>query len=248
MMKPKIDDVIEYVKAGEDDRQMEKMLDLHPDGQEFLKQARFICKMLQDQAESADDRGLAASFDIAASSAKSADMRSVESMLVRDELTFYQEAPLRRRPKRSPSIGNMIDGEGQRSEDLGTLEIATEGKQVDLSYAPSTAVMDRYGKPYLLKYHAAQKDIEGIQIRGSEFTISIQDSLPSGEPMTLRMTSRTQQMPARNLGLIYMPDSGPFVRFRTDDEGIVELPVPDQPGTLRIESGIPQLLHITLKK
>ena len=123
-----------------------------------------------------------------------------------------------------------------------------EDDQVTLSYAPSTAVMDRYGKPYLIKYFAAQKDIEGIQIRGSEITISIQDSLPSGEPMPLRMTSRTQQMPARNLGLIFMPDTGPFVRFKTDKEGVVELPVPDQPGTLRIETRAPQILHIKLNK
>ena len=47
MMKPNFDDVIEYVKAGEDDPEMEEMLDLHPDGQELLKQARFICKVLR---------------------------------------------------------------------------------------------------------------------------------------------------------------------------------------------------------
>ena len=34
MMKPKFDDVIDYVKAGEDDPEMEEMLHLHPDGQE----------------------------------------------------------------------------------------------------------------------------------------------------------------------------------------------------------------------
>ena len=34
MMQPNFDDVIDYVKAGEDDLDMGKMLDLHPDGQE----------------------------------------------------------------------------------------------------------------------------------------------------------------------------------------------------------------------
>ena len=46
MMMPKFIDVIEFVKDGQSDPEMEETLRLHPDGQELLKQARFICKML----------------------------------------------------------------------------------------------------------------------------------------------------------------------------------------------------------
>ena len=43
MMKPKFDDVLDYVKDGEVDPEMSELLDLDPDGQELLKQARFFC-------------------------------------------------------------------------------------------------------------------------------------------------------------------------------------------------------------
>ena len=61
MMKPNFDDVIEYVKAGENDPDMEETLRLHPDGQELLKQARFICAVLRRLHGKADDGDLAAS-------------------------------------------------------------------------------------------------------------------------------------------------------------------------------------------
>jgi len=247
MMKPKIDDVIEYVKAGEDDRQMEKMLDLHPDGQEFLKQARFICRMLQDQAESKDTGGLAAGFGSAKLESPVA-MHSAESMLVRDELTFYQEAPLRRRAKRSPSIGDMIEGEGQRSEDLGTLEFVVEVDQVVLSYEPSEAVVRRRARQSRApKVAATQMDFEGILIHGRGYMVSVPDTLAGDESVTIRVTRNTNNLPVKNLGLIFMPDSGPFMRVETDSEGRAELPLPAQSGTLRIESGIPHHLHIKLK-
>ena len=245
MMKPKIDDVIEYVKAGEDDRQMEKMLDLHPDGQEFLKQARFICRMLQDQAESKDTGGLAAGFGSAKLESPVA-MHSAESMLVRDELTFYQEAPLRRRARRSPSIGDMIEGEGQRSEDLGTLEFVVEVDQVVLSYEPSEAAARRTRKSRSQKA-AKQMDFEGILIHGRGYTLTVPDTLAGDESVTIRATRNTSNLPVKNLGLIFMPDSGPFVRIETDSGGVAELPLPAQSGTLRIESGIPHHLHIKLK-
>lgn len=249
MMKPKFDDVIEYVKAGEDDRQMEKMLDLHPDGQEFLKQARFICRMLQRQSESKGTGGLAAGLGSFAAKLESPVMRhSEESMHVRDTLTFYQEAPLRRRAKRSPSIGDMIEGEGQRSEDLGTLEFISEGGQIALSYEPSEAVVRRGArKPRSLKVDATQMDFEGILIYGRGYVVSVPDTLASDKPVTIRVTRNTTNLPVKNLGLIFMPDSGPFMRVETDSDGRAELPVPEQSGTLRFESRIPHLLHVKIK-
>ena len=56
MMKPTFDDVIEYVRTGEDDPELKKLLDHHPDGKELLKQARFICRMLERKAGKDKDK------------------------------------------------------------------------------------------------------------------------------------------------------------------------------------------------
>ena len=37
MMKPTFDDVIEYVRAGEDDPALKELLDAHPDGPELVQ-------------------------------------------------------------------------------------------------------------------------------------------------------------------------------------------------------------------
>ena len=248
MMKPKFDDVIEYVKAGEGDPAMEKMLHLHPDGQELLKQARFICKMLQRQSESKGDGGVAANFmDV---SVGFDQLRIADSSEVLREpeqrRTFYQSAPKRVRSKRSNSINRMIESAGRNAEGLGRLEFATDGEHVTLTYKPSDAVMDRFGKPRL-KYLAAQMDFEGIQMHGLRITLSLPSTLAKNEPVAIRVASSLKNTPARRVDLIFMPDSGPFLRIQTDRDGIAKLPVPDQPGILRIETPIPQLLHIKIK-
>ena len=55
MMQPSFDDLIEYVRAGETDPEMQELLAGNPDGQELLKQARFICKVLQDRYGASGD-------------------------------------------------------------------------------------------------------------------------------------------------------------------------------------------------
>ena len=57
MMQPRFDDLIEYVRAGETDPEMQELLAGNPDGQELLKQARFICKVLHDRYGASGDIG-----------------------------------------------------------------------------------------------------------------------------------------------------------------------------------------------
>ena len=168
MMKSEFDDVIEYVKAGENDPEVEKMLHLHPDGQELLKQARFICKMLQRQSESTDDGDIAASLHKIVGGVEGvADLRSMEYLgAKRPRRTFYQEAPLSIRASQSLSISRKIKGGERDVEDLGTLELAMEGKQVALSYDPSEVVVRRTRKILSPKAATAQTDDEGILVHG----------------------------------------------------------------------------------
>ena len=58
MMKPKFDDILDYVRRGEKDLKLRKTLALHPDGEELLKQARFMLRalgMLDDSRPSAPE-------------------------------------------------------------------------------------------------------------------------------------------------------------------------------------------------
>ena len=47
MMKPNFDDILDFVRRGEKDPKLRKTLDLHPDGEELVKQARFMLKALR---------------------------------------------------------------------------------------------------------------------------------------------------------------------------------------------------------
>ena len=250
MMKLKFEDVLDFVRAGDEDPHMEKMLQFHPDGPELLKQAKFICKMLERQADSVDDGDLVGG--IAEDAGDMHDITAWESIAVMDEPSpmreYFQGMPRRTLASKSSSINQLVERASGSREELGTLVITVEGEQTTLSYDPSTAVMDRYGKPYLLKNLAAQKDIDGIQIRGRLITMFLPDSVQTDRPLTIRVSRNLKQMPARRLEFIFMPDRGPFVRGSTDRDGIVELPMPKRSGILRIDSKRPQLLHIELKK
>jgi len=241
MMKPKFDDVLEYVRAGEEDPDMREMLQHNPDGQELLKQARFICKMLQHQSESRDGGDVAADLgDVAAAFSRSEDMASVQRMREPPaSRTFYQAEIPRSRPRKKPSLEYLIENEGRKSEDLGTLEYALEGEQVELSYMPSATA---------IKLVAALADSESIQIPARRYTLSLPHTQPADEPVVIRVAHRMKNIPAKSVNLIFMPESGPFVRLRTDSNGLLPMRLPDQPGTLRIETPIPQLLRIQPKE
>jgi len=241
MMKPKFDDVIDYVKAGEDDPDIGKMLDLHPDGQELLKQARFICKMLQHQSESRDAGDTAADFgDVAAAFNQVADMAPSRSISERPaSRTFYQGPLLGSRPDQPSALETLIEREGRRSEDLGTLEYVIEGEQVTFSYEPSKTAM---------KFFKGLAESDGIQIPARRYALFLPRTQPADEPVVIRVAHRMKNIPARKLNLIFMPESGPFVRLRTDSNGLLPMRLPEQPGTLRFVTPIPQLLRIQPKK
>ena len=250
MMKPKFDDVLEYVKDGEVDPEMSELLDLDPDGQELLKQARFICKVLRERYGESGDVGIAAAADMAWG-----DMRADSSMMLESAeseepitRTFYQSAPLRKpRRKRSPSLDRILAGIDSERQDLGTLSFAVGEERMSASYQPSATVAP-YSKKFEGKSPELQLGLLGVQIQSMSINISLPKSIAVGDPITLQLSRSLRQMPARYLGLVFMPDTGPFVRLRCDDQGSANLPEPIQSGILRIETDEPHFLRIKVEE
>ena len=238
MMKPTFDDVIEYVRTGEDDPELKKLLDHHPDGKELLKQARFICRMLERKAGKDKDKSgpAIAALEDSFGRMEEADLLAMEPA----RKAFGTAGPGWAR--------SYIGREDTTVVELGTLEIAAEGERVALSYRPSKAVMERYGRPSLLKYMAAQSRVEGIFVRGHAIQLSLPRTVPAGERLTVHLSHGARQMPARGREVIFMPETGPFLKLKADEDGRIDMPVPEQPGTLRIDTGITELLGIRLKQ
>jgi len=250
MMKPNFDDVLEYVKAGEIDPEMRELLDHNPDGQEWLKQARFICKVLRDRyGESGDIRNVA---DAVTAWGGSDELAAMKSESIKSEeprsRTFYQSAPFRtsrrRRPTPIASLLALIESERQK---LGTLTFAVDEQRARVSYQPSE-IVSSYTEKFLRKVPTSQLGLLGVQIQSMDVNISLQESTSVGDPITLRLSRSLRQMPARYLDLIFIPESGPFVRIRSNEEGDAELPAPIQSGILRIETDEPHFLHIKVER
>jgi len=250
MMKPNFDEVLEYVRAGEIDPEMQESLDHNPDGQELLKQARFICKVLRDRyGESGVSRKVA---DV---DAAWGDLHEVAAMKEESTLsevprirTVYQSAPFReprrRRPTPIATLLAHIESERQR---LGTLSFVVDERRVSVSYQASEIVAS-YTKKFRGKIPKSQLGLLGIQIQSMDLNISLQESISVGEPITLHLSRSLRQMPARYLDLIFMPESGPFVRIQSNDVGDAELPAPIQSGILRIETDELHFLQIKVEK
>ena len=239
MMTPKFEDVVDYVRTGEDDPEMKELLAQHPDGPELLKQARFIARNLQRKAEESDPFGMVADMDMVADSLE-------EPAAMMESRTFDESSmPAKRRrsmlPARSPTGDKTRDG-----EDLGTLELLSEGDRVTLSYEPSEEATSYFGK-LLPEFAPAPSETQGIEIRGYGIRLSLPDSVTADQALAVRMAYGSRQMPAAGAKVIFMPESGPFVRFEADRDGLVQMPVPEEPGTLRIEAGATQILHIQPK-
>jgi hypothetical protein len=236
MMKPKFDDVIEYVRAGKDDPELEKQLDMHPDGKEFLKLARFICRMLEREDQQRRGGGFAALEKTAGFEKPSEAVHSA---------SFSVESPESARISEG-DIAQFL-GAGPDITELGTLEFAFEDERVVLSYEPAEQA-DEFISSFLVGSEPPKPTLAGIHIRGATITLSLPESVLAGEPLIVHLSHGARQMPARRQEAVFMPEIGPFLKLRADEAGRIDMPVPEQPGTLRIDTRITELLQIRLKK
>jgi len=251
MMMPKLIDVIEFVKDGQSDPEMEKTLSLHPDGQELLKQARFICKMLENEADAKAAVGdELESFDMDADGfAGIAELRSVERSSIAEESgSFFESAASMESPEYSSSISRMIEQFGRDGEDLGSLVFEDDGEQSLFTYEPSSFANTKLNDPKLTSSLQLQVGTKNIRILGSEISVFVPKSVPTGERLPVRITYGLREIPAHGFPFLYMPESGPFLELEADNNGVIELKVSDLPGTIRFDKPTPQFLHIKPKK
>jgi hypothetical protein len=234
MMKPKFDDVIEYVRAGKDDPELEKQLDMHPDGKEFLKLARFICRMLEREDHQRRGKEFAAREKTAGFGKRFAAMQSVDFSVEQSAMAMEADTA-------------QTFGAGPDITELGTLEFAFEDERVVLSYEPAEQA-DEFISSFLVGSEPPKPTLAGIHIRGATITLSLPESVLAGEPLIVHLSHGARQMPARRQEVVFMPETGPFLKLRADEAGRIDMLVPEQPGTLRIDTRITELLQIRLKK
>ena len=136
------------------------------------------------------------------------------------------------------------DLSAQTNEEIGEID----GELATLSYHPVEGVSDQFNHRYQLDLLAGQQDDDVIRIRGNSIDIYLPKTVTVGEGMKMRATAGLREIPNRGLEFIFMPESGPFVRMTANESGDTEFQVPEQSGTLRIQSGVLHLLHIKIKK
>ena len=242
MMQPKFDDIIDYVRAGEDDPDLKKLLDLHPDGKELLKQARYICRMLDlEIGKGRDKRGPA----VAALRAKYAPTGRYDSIAASEDLAELSISETFAAEQRLPSKPRMARF-ARPPEELGTLELAFEEERICLSYEPAERADEL--RSFLADLEPPKPALAGIRIRGRSIQLSLPESIPIGEPLTVHLSHGARQMPARRQEMIFMPDSGAFQRLQADEEGRIDMLVPEQSGVLRVDTRLTELIRVRLKK
>jgi hypothetical protein len=232
MITLEFDDVIEYVRSGEDDPDMAALLARHPEGPALLKQARFIARVLQQKSEGRSDSGRiprtilrrAASREPALPSKQAASEQWLRSIFRGAASTDAFTADVRE------PVG----------EGLGTLVISSDGDRVSLSYDSTGGAADEL--PHEKGFPDSREG--DIEIRGLLTTLSLPASAAAGEAIRVRISDGPGDEPAGGGTLIFMPESGPFVRYEADGEGIVKMRVPDESGTLRIEAGSSETLAV----
>ena len=251
MMMPKLIDVVEFVKDGQSDPEMAEMLSLHPDGQELLKQARFICKMLDNEADAkaavgdelaSFDMDAAGPTEIAAMQPEMFSSNAVESSRV------FEPAALMESPEYSSSISRMVENIGRDGEDLGDLVFEDDGEQSLFAYEPSSFGQYKLDDPKLTSSLQMEVGTKNIRILGNNISVFVPKSVPAGERLSVRIAFGLRETPAHGFPFLYMPESGPFLELEADDNGVIELQMTDLPGTLRFDKPTPQFLHIQAKR
>jgi len=147
-----------------------------------------------------------------------------------DMLLSFEPAPPRTRPgpRRSQLSSKLKDG-------------------TETFYQSASSPRMRESDDAFMGFMSGRASTGELKIRGMGIEISAPGTQEQYEAIRLSVADTRLRIPARGLELIFMPEHGPFKKLVTDSKGVVELPMPEQPGVLRIEGKVPQLLTIRLE-
>jgi hypothetical protein len=276
MMKLRFEQVLEYLESAEKDPQFEQFLKDHPDGPRMLEEAKLLNELLQREAEdgSSDEDGagevdFSASEpvqDYAAQSLSEAEYDAGDDFMddkfqkVTSKQVMMASNLARRAAGRVRNLGELVirpeEGrfvlqfnsalaESGRRPDHGKFPPKGKGRFKD---APPTRGRMREPDAEFLKFMSGQTSTGELRLVGAGIEIILPGVMTEPGPIRLQVRDSRLGVPARGLELIYMPDDGPFTKISTNSKGFAELPLPEVPGVLRIESKSPQLFHIRLAK
>jgi hypothetical protein len=249
-MKPKIEDLIEFVRNGEKDPVIGETVRMHPDGEELLRQARAVFELLGSGASKKEAPPVSAQESVAF---LKADVEAVP-----DAIDRYAKGGVR-------SISRMISHASLLSLDsrnIGTLRIWVENDWILVTLETDKESEDSMhrvaGAGNLSVTFSARDESDGsedewqhlpIQIESRQLLISMDDRFPAKDGVVrFRVANSSVGTPCRALDVMYVPENGPFQRFQTDSKGVATLKMPAEPGVLRIESDRTEVITVKLRK
>ncbi len=252
MMRPTFEQVLDYLRSGEENPEIEEMLKHDPDGRTKLREAEMMLTLLRGGADPID-----ADDDADALVTSVQEVASMESSMVtegplalkRRSETFKAGSPGETSEEVFRTADLVRDAAGSMHK-MGTLSVQIESGAVEVTYQqpavhrlPSkTKESTKTRRPTLQRWPT---------ISGFEVSLQVLERPSDTEYLRFRLTQYRhfhRGEPLRAQELIFMPESGPFSRVSTNSKGIAALPMPEQSGILRLETDTPHQLYIHLKK
>lgn len=274
-MELRFEQVLEYLESGVKDPQFEQFVNKHPDGPRMLEEAKLLRALLlrEAQVEPDDDFQVLGNLSREDSApeyamANSHHKRMDESDDMADD--DYKDMS----PQAVAAASRLAQRAAGRLRIIGALAITVRETEALLSFEPDFygARMRRSQTDLPPQSKDSSEDIawlaksagifdsvagsmqssedrrreSDLRIRGSGIEIVAPARL--AKPRAIRLNVRDTQLrtPMRGLELIFIPEEGPFTKSVTNSDGVAELPVPEQPGMLRIETRSPQLIRVRL--
>jgi hypothetical protein len=270
MMKLTFEEVLDYLESGTEDPAFEQRIEDDPDGRRLREEAELFLELLRNRAEDEDDDG--DRVYEAAASAIVMRVESAEPLFDLDEADESSDADQHVNPKTIMRMADLAARAAGRVLNLGVMELSTKGPYLEPVFhrdlptqpkrrdsgqfpeiwasqmeeiAPSRSDREKFD-PQLMSFLTAGTDGVERRIRGRGIEILLPDIVDLSGPIRLEVRDTRIRVPARGLKMVFIPEIGPYSRLATNSKGIVNLPVPDGPGFLRIETTPPQMIRIEL--
>jgi hypothetical protein len=271
MMKLTFEEVLDYLESGTEDPAFEQRIEDDPDGRRLREEAELFLELLRDHAKDEDDDGDRA-YEAREMDLEAPPRQSKLSLDTTGDAFEFRRTERRVNPKAAMRTADLASRVAGLVRNLGVLEILAKGPYLEPVFHPDVPMRRKrrnLGKfpptqasqtdervlpiskrkmpdPQLMSFLAGGTDGVERCIRGRGIEILLPDIVDVSGPIRLEVRDTRVNVPARGLEMVFMPETGPYLRLLTNSKGIMDLPVPDGPGVLRIETTPPQMVRIEL--